>query len=300
MVTVALPTGPDGKKVRMTSQDTDLVIVDAQVHAPLTPGLPERPGPGIRAGYMGQRTLAREMERAGVARAVLVPSPGHGVDECVEWAIAEPAKYAVMESLDLDIDPAITIGRAPSWKRPGVVGLRVSFWGRTPRVDAAHRNLLLRQQVDWLWDAMQAAGVPVMVLAPSILPALGEVAMRYPDLRLIVDHMGVIPGERYEDFDEVLVDLLPLARHPNIAVKVSALPRASQEAFPFPRLHEPIERVFDAFGPRRTFWGSDLSTLTIPYADYVELFTDVLPFFDRADLKLVMGAALCEWLDWPI
>jgi len=284
----------------MTQPSADLVIVDAQVHAPLTPGLPERPGPGVRAGYMGRRTLSREMELAGVARAVLVPSPGHGVDECAEWAVEEPGKYAVMESLDLDADPATTIGRAPSWKRPGVLGMRVSFWGRTPRVDAAHRNLLLRHEVDWLWEATQAAGIPVMVLAPSILPALGDVATRYPSQRLIVDHMGVIPGELYEDFSEVLTDLLPLAKYPNIAVKVSALPRASREVFPFPRLHDPIERVFDAFGPGRTFWGSDLSTLTIPYADYVELFTEVLPFLSQDDKKLVLGAALCEWLDWPI
>jgi L-fuconolactonase len=279
---------------------TDLVIVDVQVHAPRNGRLPERPATGVRAGFMGRRTLSHEMAAAGVARAVLVPIPGPGVDECVRWAIEEPDTYAVMESLDLTADPATTIGRAPSWKRPGVLGLRASFWGPTPRVDAAHRNLLLRGEVDWLWQATEAAQIPVMVMAPSILPALADVATRFPALRLIVDHMGVIPGEHYEDFDDVLADLLPLAKHPNIGVKVSALPRESREVFPFPLLHEPIRRVYDTFGPERIFWGSDLTTLTVPYVDYVELFTEVLPFLSQSDKRLIMGAALCDWLDWPI
>jgi L-fuconolactonase len=283
----------------MTQQNDELIIVDAQVHAPLTRGLPERPATGVRAGFMSRRTLSREMQNAGVARAVLVPIPGPGVEECVQWAVEEPAKYAVMESLNLDEDPAITIGRMPTWKRPGVLGLRVAFWAPTPRPDAARRNLLLRGHADWLWQATEAAGVPVMVMAPSILPTLGDVATRFPALRLIVDHMGVLPGEHYEDFDDVLADLLPLARHPNIGVKVSALPRESREVFPFPRLHEPIRRVYDTFGPERIFWGSDLSTLTIPYIDYVELFTDVLPFLSRSDKRLIMGGALCDWLGWP-
>jgi L-fuconolactonase len=278
----------------------DIVIVDAQVHGPQIPGLPERPATGVRAGFMGRRTLSREMQIAGVARAVLVPGYEHGVEECIQWAVDEPDKYAVMPTLELEADRAVTLGSIPTWKQPGVLGMRLSFWGRTPRVDATRRNLLQRAEMDWLWEANEAAGIPVMVLAPSVLPALADVATRYPGLRIIVDHMGVIPGELYEDFDEVLVDLLPLAAYPNIGVKVSALPRASQEVFPFPRLHEPIERVYDAFGPERTFWGSDLSTLTIPYSDYVELFTDRLPFLSHRDKQLVMGESLCEWLDWPL
>jgi L-fuconolactonase len=227
----------------MAQQRRDLVIVDAQVHAPLTGRLPERPATGVRAGLMGRRTLTREMANAGVSRAVLIPIPGPGVEECVQWGVEQPHTFAVMESLDLAQDPAITPQRMGGWKRPGVLGMRLAFWGPTPRVDAARRNLLLRGEVDWLWAATESADLPVMVMAPSILPTLGDVALRFPSLRIIVDHMGVIPREYYEDFNEVLVDLLPLAKYPNIAVKVSALPRESREVFPFPRLHEPIRRV---------------------------------------------------------
>jgi len=282
----------------MTSK-ADPFIVDAQIHTSYTPGLPERPALNVRAGFMGRRTLSREMEIANVSRAVLVPAPGHA-EESVQWAVEEPEKYTVMESLDLDVDPSVTLARVPEWKRPGVSGMRITFWGRTPRVDARNRNLLARDEMDWLWEASEAARIPTMICAPTILPVLAGVATRFPDLPIIVDHMGVIPGEYYEDFDEVLVDLLPLAAHPNIAVKVSALCRASQEIYPFPRLHKPIEQVFDTFGPERTFWGSDLSTLTIPYRDYVDLFLEELEFLHEPDKRLVMGEALCAWLDWPI
>jgi hypothetical protein len=46
-----------------------------------------------------------------------------------------------------------------------------------------------------------------------------------------------------------LPQLLALARRPNVAAKVSALPRYSSEAYPYPRLHPHLRRVFDAFGP---------------------------------------------------
>jgi predicted TIM-barrel fold metal-dependent hydrolase len=53
--------------------------------------------------------------------------------------------------------------------------------------------------------------------------------------------------------------LVALARHPDVAAKASALPRYSSEAYPYPLLHPYLRRVFDAFGPRRMFCGTDLT-----------------------------------------
>jgi hypothetical protein len=44
--------------------------------------------------------------------------------------------------------------------------------------------------------------------------------------------------------------LLALAKHPNIAVKASAVTDYSSEAYPFPILHSYLRQVFDAFGPK--------------------------------------------------
>jgi predicted TIM-barrel fold metal-dependent hydrolase len=96
-----------------------------------------------------------------------------------------------------------------------------------------------------------------------------------------------------------LADLLALARHPNVAVKVSAVPRFSSHAYPYRNLHPYVRRIYDAFGPRRMLWGTDLSRLRSSYRQAVTMFTEEMPFFSAADLEWIMGRSAYAWLDWP-
>jgi predicted TIM-barrel fold metal-dependent hydrolase len=93
-----------------------------------------------------------------------------------------------------------------------------------------------------------------------------------------------------------------LAHCPNVSVKVSALPCFSSEPYPFRNLNEPLRRVIDAFGPRRCFWGTDLSrTLErCSYRHAVTHFTVELDFLAADDLDWIMGRALRERLKWTI
>jgi predicted TIM-barrel fold metal-dependent hydrolase len=50
-----------------------------------------------------------------------------------------------------------------------------------------------------------------------------------------------------------------LAKHPNVSVKVSASPGLSREPYPFRDVAVHIKRVFDAYGPQRSYWGTDLT-----------------------------------------
>jgi hypothetical protein len=58
--------------------------------------------------------------------------------------------------------------------------------------------------------------------------------------------------------------------------------------------------LYDAYGPRRLFWGSDLTRLPCSYRVCVSLFTEELKWLSAHDVEWIMGRALCEWLDWPI
>ena len=120
----------------------------------------------------------------------------------------------------------------------------------------------------------------------------------HPGLRIALDHMGVSSDAKGPAAFEYLPDLLKLARFPNLAVKASALPAIAADAYPYASLQEPIRRVFDAFGPDRMFWGSDLTRLPCSYRQCVTLFTEELPWMSDADLQRVMGGALCDWHDW--
>src|SRR5882672_223982 len=77
----------------------------------------------------------------------------------------------------------------PAWReRPGALGLRFSF--NSPQTQA----WLTDGTADWVWPAAERAGLPVALLAPGVLPAVGAIARRYPSLRIIVDHLGIPRG----------------------------------------------------------------------------------------------------------
>jgi predicted TIM-barrel fold metal-dependent hydrolase len=93
---------------------------------------------------------------------------------------------------------------------------------------------------------------------------------------------------------------LAQAKKAAVAVKASSLPSYSTEPYPYRGLHGYIRQVYDAFGPARMFWGTDLSRLPCSYRQGVTLFTEELPFLSEADKELVMGRAISDWLGWKL
>jgi predicted TIM-barrel fold metal-dependent hydrolase len=153
--------------------------------------------------------------------------------------------------------------------------------------------------IDWFWAACERLEIPLMLLVPRRLDAVARVAERHPGLTLIVDHMGrrsdLHDDACFADLDE----LIALARFAKVAVKVSSAPCYSTEAYPYANLRPYLQRIVDAFGPRRSFWGSDVSRLPCTYAQAVDHFLHELDFLRGEDLALVMGRALSQALRWP-
>ena len=59
-------------------------------------------------------------------------------------------------------------------------------------------------------------------------------------------------------------------------------------------------RVYDAYGPTRMFWGSDLSRLPCSYTLCVTMFTEEMPWLKGEELEQVMGKAVCKWFGWDL
>ena len=277
-----------------------MTIVDAQVHI-WGADTPERPWPPGRAHQaqkpypVTREMVLREMDAAGVSRAVIVPPSWEGDrnDLALEAARLHPDRFRVMGRLAIERPESRAL--VPAWKQQaGMLGLRFTFHSDL------QRPWLTDGTADWLWPAAERAGLPIMVFVPGSLAAVDALAPRYPGLRLVIDHLAIGTDLRDDAAFADLPALLALARHPNVAVKASALPCYSTEPYPFPRLHPYIRRVFDAFGPRRTFWGTDLTRLPCPYRQAVTLFTEELPWLRGSDLEWVMGRGLSEWLGWPL
>jgi predicted TIM-barrel fold metal-dependent hydrolase len=139
-----------------------------------------------------------------------------------------------------------------------------------------------------------------MVSVPGLLPAVDHIAERHPGLKLVIDHLALAREAKDEAAFADLPQLLALARRPNVAAKASALPRYSSEPYPYSKLHPYLRRVFEAFGPKRLFWGTDLTGIPCTYRQAIALFTEELPWLRGEDLEWVMGRGICEWLGWPL
>lgn len=275
-----------------------MMIVDAQVHV-WPPDRPDRPlGPGHeeRTPYSYEQLLG-DMERAGVDRAILVPPTieRDRNDYVLEAARNYPGRFAAMGRIPIKTGAGKDLLRG--WReQPGMLGVRVTF----------HRDVdrpwLTDGSADWLWPEAERHNIPVMVHAPERLPEIGAIAERHPGLTLIVDHMGFARATIDAATGPAATRMIALARHPNVHVKVSALPCFSTEPYPFRNLREPLRRIIDAFGPRRSFWASDITRIpkTCSYLQVVTHFTEELEFLSADDLDWIMGRGLAECLRWPL
>ncbi len=109
-----------------------------------------------------------------------------------------------------------------------------------------------------------------------------EIAERHPDLDLLIDHCGLNRlGQDAEAFIH-LDELLALAKLPNVAVKATGAPHYSTQGYPFRNIQDGLHRIFDAFGPKRMFWGTDITRMPCSYRQCVTFFTE--------ELSLAQGA----------
>ncbi len=276
-----------------------MLIADAQVHI-WAADSPERPWPKRHKPHrevpLGKDELLREMDAAGVDRVVLVPPSWEGErnDLALAAAKAHPQRFAVMGRIDPEASGAREAVAA--WRsQPGALGLRFTF----------HRPGLSEQltegRADWVWAAAEKHGIPVMVLVPhKMMPLIDAIAGRHPGLKLVMDHLGLPSSTAGEDPFRDLDQLLALAKRPNVAAKASALPCFARDAYPYRSVHPHLKRVYDAFGPRRVFWGTDMSRLPCTYRQAVTMFTEEVLWLTAGDKEWIMGRGLCEWLGWRL
>ena len=179
-----------------------------------------------------------------------------------------------------------------NWSESGLLGARLVF--------PPYRKVswLKDGTADWFWPCADKLRLPVMIWAPQQIAEISKIADSYPNIRFVIDHMNLFVADKGEVVTKAVTALLPLARHHNIAVKVSALPAHSAEAYPFRDMHPHIERVLQAFGPTRTFWGSDLTRRACSYEQAISMFTEELSFIKGSQLNEVMGEAALRWVGW--
>ena len=276
------------------SETPALSIVDAQIHLWGT-GLPNNQAHRQVTAFTAGEAIAL-MDAGGVDAAVIhPPSWDPGSTDLALAAVRDyPGRFAILGSLPLEDSAAAAIA---TWRdQPGMLGLRFLL------VDEPYRSWAADGTLDWLWAAAEAAGVPVALLATDSLGDVADIAQRFPGLRLTIDHLGGRGGNTTLKDAAAMTHmpaLLALAKHPNVAVKATGLPGYSAEPYPFPTMQGYLRQVFDAFGPDRVFWGTDITKMPCSWRACVTMFTEELPWLGADDKRLIMGAAVRAWWGWP-
>ncbi len=273
-------------------------IIDSQVHAyeANTPRRPWHSVPNWPAHVTGDEMVAA-MDKVGVDGAIFISAFSlyrYDSSYAVEVQRAHPGRFALVKPVDPD-DPAVEEVIADWQRTPGAVGVRV-FMPAGSGLDPNHPGL------DRILRAAARLDFPLNLHCWGNLDAGMALIDRYPETRIIVDHIGILqprvppaPSEPWADLPRVL----DLARRSNVVLKISGACTLSRESYPFADIWDPLARLFDVWGFERCLWGTDWTRAhaVVSYAEGVEPFlrTDRLSASERA---MLMGGACAKAYGW--
>jgi L-fuconolactonase len=241
---------------------------------------------------MTAERLVAEMDRHGVARAVLVQRASvYGYDNA--YACDSAAQYPNRFAAVCAIDATSPDGpeRVRYWIRErGAVGIRLM-------------ELVKGSDLSWLssppalevWRAAHELRVPMCVHffrwnRMKGLVALKSILEMFPELVVVIDHFSNLEwqsGPPDYGVDELLLEA---ARFPNVYTKFTTLPLGQIEAAHVDTAAV-VARVIQAFGARRVMWGSDITQSKGSYASMVELAERATRVLDDEQRRLVLSGA---------
>jgi L-fuconolactonase len=275
-----------------------MAIIDAQVHT-YEHNHPGRPWAAVLHGppeVTGDQMLAA-MDSVGVDAAILVSAftmYRYDASYAISVRNAHPGRFALVKPVD-PADPAVADTIAAWAKVDGAVGIRIMMRGEVS-TDAADPG------INRVLAAAARHSLPVNLLAYGRLQQVAQLAVRNPNTKLVIDHVGLqqpfeppAPAQPFAD----LPALLALAAHDNFVVKITGACTLSHLPFPYNDIWDPLARIFDAFGLDRCLWGTDWTRATgvLTYKQGVDAFrlTDRLSESERTTL---MGDALQRVYNW--
>jgi L-fuconolactonase len=275
-----------------------VITIDAQVHA-YERDHPGRPWLAVLAGppEVTGNDMVAAMDAVGVDGAILVsPFTMYGYDASYALTVraAHPGRFGLIKPVN-PADPGVADTIAAWAATDGAIAIRIML-NRGVSEDAADPG------IDRVLAAAARHRLPVNLLCWGRLEQARQMAARHPATQLVIDHLGLqqpfAPPPAAHPFAE-MPQVLELAAHDNVAIKISGACTLSHEAFPYRDIWDPLWRIFDAFSLDRCLWGTDWTRAValLTYAQGVEAFrvTDRLSDSERQGL---MGGNLQRVYGW--
>jgi len=158
-------------------------------------------------------------------------------------------------------------------REDGLIGLRLS-----PIYD--RKVVWMNDPVCYpLWKkAAELRGVFNIFLAPHQVGQAADMAARFPEVNVVIDHMAMIDITAPDS--EGFGPLLDLAKYPNVYVRTSLHNPSKTRQIPYRDVWPFLRRLYDRFGPRRLIWAN--------FYEYV-IIKDLIPFFTAEDKEWILG-----------
>ena len=273
-------------------------IIDSQVHAyeANTPKRPWATVPNWPPHVTGDEMVAA-MDKVGVDGAIFISSFSmyrYDGSYAEEVARQHPGRMAIVKPVDPD-DPNVADVVAKWKETQGAVGIRI-FLREEEKRAADHPGL------DRICKAAVDYDLPLNFLFWGRVDDGIRIIDRHPNVRFIVDHLGLLqprdppaPAEPWADLPKIL----DLAKRPNAVIKVSGACTLSQQPYPFPDIWDPLKRVFDAWGFERCLWGTDWTRAfaVVNYENAVKPFLETKTLSD-SERAMLMGGACAKAYGW--
>ena len=208
------------------------------------------PGPERRSADPLADYLAR-MVGEGIDRAVLVHPEPYGDDhrlvlDCLQ---REPERFwatSLFYPRDADAPDKL---RDLVRDQPKIVATRFHAHRGTKAYLASFDEPGVRA----LWKAAGELGLIIELhIGPDYGAQVADMVQTYPDYPVLIDHLA----EPHMGNAVEYADILALARHDNVYMKLSGLNHFSQDAPLYLEARDFTRLVVDAYGPDRLVWGS--------------------------------------------
>lgn len=264
-----------------------LLVVDGHLHvwttdtthypvAPTAPYAPTIPGDAD--------TLLGLMATSGVDRAVIVQPACYGYDHrfVSDTLAAHPGRFAaacLVNPLAPDAPEQLAARHAEGYR-----GLRLN-----PSIS---EGLWLDDPMTApIWEKAAELGTVIsLLILPHQMTRAAEMIRRFPNVPVIIDHLGK-PQVELGEPEGIYADTLALAQFPNVYMKISGIPAASKEAYPHRDIWPYVELALSWFGVERCMWATDFPWITeqCGYDACLRLITEEMDFLTDDDRRALLG-----------
>jgi len=280
-------------------------IVESHVHLfsndlkrfPLAPDSPYKPAPLPVEDYVSFATSA------GIDHAVIVspepyqddyryleycftkePSPGFFKGVCLFDPIARdtPDKLAALVGTNPGRIAAL---RIHEMHNPGTPSLTSG-----PIKDRDMHSPAMKAT----WRRVQQLHIAIqMHFLPYYATQIGELAAEFPEVPVILDHLGRVGQGTPAD----LAAVLKLAKLPQVYMKYSGANYSSKEKWPYADVRPMVRRIYDAFGADRMLWGY-FGHDRAGFDKEIELFEIMFDHVSEADKEKIRGGTALKLFRW--